>query len=261
VLDLGIAGKVAVVTGGSAGIGLACARLLAQEGARVVLAARGSERLKAACASIAEATPSACPLAISADLSTVAGVDRVVTEAAAGFGRIDILINNAGATRAGKFSELTDDDFTGGWDLKLLGYIRMTRAVIPHMRGGSIVNIIGGGAKSPSATFLPGGTANAAVLNFTKGIAKELAADGVRVNAVSPGSTATERTIRLLEQEAAARGIPVPDMRAQRMAEIPLGRLVSPDEVARLAVLLSSDLFPSMTGTEIVIDGGRASWL
>ena len=178
------------------------------------------------------------------------------------FGRIDILINNAGSAVAGSFLELKDQAFEEAWQLKLLGYIRMVRAVMPHMierRDGRIINIIGGAARNPSPTFLPGGTANAALLNFTKGIARELAQHHIRINAISPGGTATERAECLLKQQAQARGISIEEAKANRSRSIPLGRLVQPKEIAAMALLLISDHAASITGTEVVIDGGSST--
>ncbi len=138
----------------------------------------------------------------------------------------------------------------------------MVRALVPSMaarRDGRIVNIIGGAARSPSPSFLPGGTANAALLNFTRGIAAELARQGIRINAISPGSTATERAERLAAQTAAARGVSVDEERAERAKEMPIGRLVAPEEIAAMAVFLVSDLAGAIAGAEVVIDGGRSA--
>ena len=165
-------------------------------GAAIVARAPGVQRRRA------EATRRRS-VAIAADLSLAADVTRAAAAARGALGGIDILINNAGWAMGGPFVDLDDEAYRRAWDLKLLGYIRMTRAVVPAMiarRDGRIVNIIGGAGRTPNAEFLPGSTANAALINFTRGLSKELAKHNVRINAISPGTTATERQERLVEQ-------------------------------------------------------------
>ena len=186
--------------------------------------------------------------------------EQVVQTAIDHFGKIDILVNCAGAARAGAFLELSDQDFLDAWSLKLLGYIRMVREVVPHMiqrKDGRIVNIIGAAGRTPPATFLAGSTANAALINFTRGISKELAQDNIRINAISPGPTETERATRLAEQTAQAKGISVEDVLAESARSMPLGRMIQPTEIAALVLFLVSDLAMGITGTEILIDGGQ----
>lgn len=261
-MDLHLTGKTALVTGGSAVIGAACARALAQEGVRVAIVARNEQRLQATAAKIrALCPPGSVPnvLPLAADLRQAEDIQRVVVSAMAQFGHLDILVNNAGAARAGAFLTLPDDAYLDAWSLKLLGYIRMVRAVAPHMierRDGRIVNIVGGAGRTPSPSFLASSTVNAALLNFTRGIAKELAGHNVRINAISPGSTATERADHLAEQRSAALGISVEEVKAQSALSIPLGHMVAPDEIAAMVLLLVSDRVRSMTGAEVIIDGG-----
>lgn len=261
-MELGLAGKTAIVTGGSAGIGLACARALFEEGVSVAIIGRDAERLALAVESIIAQPSRAVPvvLPLAADLSQAEAVERAVTTAHQRFGRLDILVNSAGAARAGNFFDLPDEAFLAAWQLKLLGYLRMVRAVARHMiqqRDGRIVNIIGGAGRTPRPSFLAGSTTNAALLNFTRGLSKELATHNVRINAISPGLTATERAERLAEQEAAASGQSLAAVKAATLAAIPLGRLVDPGEIAALVCLLVSDRTASMTGGEILIDGGQ----
>ena len=259
-LELNLAGKTAIVTGGSAGIGFAIAKALYREGVSVAIAARNPERLEQAAQAIRELPNQGNQvLAISADLSQAEGVDTVVSKTLAAFGQIDILINNAGSAQAGTFLELEDQTFVDAWNLKLLGYIRLVKAVIPDQiqrRDGRIVNIIGGAGRTPRPSFLPGGTTNAALLNFTRGIAKELAQHNIRINAISPGATATERGDRLAEQNAQIRGVSVAEIKAETVKSIPLGKVAQPEEIANLALFLVSDLAASITGAEILVDGG-----
>ena len=261
-MELNLTGKTAIVTGGSAGIGLACAEALFAEGVSVLIVGRTPERLEQAVQSIisADANGQERIYSVSADLTIAEDVRRVEKEAIKYLQNIDILINCAGAARAGAFFELSDQDFLDAWQLKLLGYIRMVRAIVPHMAGrkdGRIVNIIGAAGRTPPATFLAGSTANAALINFTRGISRELARDNIRINAISPGSTATERSKRLVRQTAAAKGISVDEALAETVDSIPTGRMVEPSEVADLALFLVSDRAASIIGAEILMDGGR----
>lgn len=259
-LDLQLSGKTAIVTGGSAGIGLAIAKSLYSEGVNVVIAARNPERLENAVSAIQSLpTTGAKVISITADLTQAESVERVVSTTLQQFGQIDILVNNAGSARAGSFLDLSDDVFLDAWNLKLLGYIRLVKAVVPHQKSrgdGRIVNIIGGAGRTPRPSFLPGGTTNAALLNFTRGISKELAEYNIRINAISPGATATERAERLAEQNAQARGITVEQAKAETLQGIPLKRIAQPEEIAALTLFLVSDLAASITGAEILVDGG-----
>jgi NAD(P)-dependent dehydrogenase (short-subunit alcohol dehydrogenase family) len=262
-VDLKLAGKTAIITGGSAGIGRACAMALYEEGVSAVIVGRDVERLAAARQAI-EALPTRGAAAkvatVSADMSKADDVDRLVIEALGHLGHIDIVVNNAGASRAGNFLNLDDEAYLETWSLKLLGYIRLVRAVVPHMierHDGRIVNIVGAAGRTPGPTFLPGSTTNAALLNFTRGIAKELAQYNIRINAISPGLTATERAERLAQQNALSAGISVEEAKARAVAAIPIGHAADPAEIAAMTVLLVSDRASSITGAEVIIDGGQ----
>ena len=260
-MELNLSDKVAIVTGGSAGIGLACAKSLIAEGVSVVIASR--ERAEEAVGSIRQLNDGVQKdqvVAVKGDLSAANQAKSVVKKAIDKFGKVDILINCAGAARAGAFLELTDQDFLDAWTLKLLGYIRMVREVLPHMierKDGRIINIIGAAGRTPSAIFLAGSTANAALINFTRGISKEVAQHNIRINAISPSQTETERANLLAEQIAKAKGVSVEEIMTESAQSIPLGRMIQPAEIAALAVFLVSDLASSITGAEILIDGGQ----
>jgi 3-oxoacyl-[acyl-carrier protein] reductase/bacilysin biosynthesis oxidoreductase BacG len=257
-VDLHLQGKIALVTGGSSGIGLACARELADEGCEVALVARDRIRLATAAAELGVTGSKIVP--IVADLARGDEIKRAVFEATPALGLIDILVNSAGAARGGIFAEVDDAAFTEAWELKVLGYIRMTRAVIPRMierRDGNIINIGGLAGRIPFVGFLTGSTANAALLNFTRGISKELAPHNVRINAVSPGTTATERSQRLLDQHKDP-AKSVDEARTEVTRSIPLGREVLPSDIVAAVAFLVSDRSASTTGTELLVDGGVA---
>ena len=260
-LDLGLSGKTAIVTGGSRGIGLAAAKALFTEGASVVIAANDKiEEAKASIRQLSGKDRESEVLAVELDLTKAESVKLVVKSAIDHFGKIDILVNCAGAARAGSFLELSDQDFLDAWNLKLLGYIRMVREVVPYMiqrKDGRIVNIIGAAGRTPPATFLTGSTANAALINFTRGISKELAQYQIRINAISPGPAETERATLLCEQIAQARNISVEEAIAESVSSIPLGRMIKPTEIATLVLFLVSNLAAAITGVEILIDGGQ----
>jgi len=257
-MDLGLRGKAALVTGASRGIGRAVALALAREGARVAICARGADALASAAAAIHRETGTEATT-IEADLSTLDGVTRVVDAALGRLGAIDVLVNNAGAIRGGDFLKTPDEQWTADWSLKLLGYIRMSRAVFPVMQsqgGGRICNVVGAAARNPSPTYLAGGAANAALVNFTKGLADLGAPSGILVTAVSPAATATERWEGLMAQQAAAAGKPVEQYRAEAEKAYPLGRIATPQDVADLVCFLVSERASFLTGICITVDGG-----
>jgi NAD(P)-dependent dehydrogenase (short-subunit alcohol dehydrogenase family) len=259
-MDFNLSGKVAIVTGGSTGIGLACAKALYQEGVNLAIVARDPSKLEQAVQRIhACASVPAKVIAVPADLTQTESAEQLVSTVLHQFGHIDILINNAGAPRVGSFLDLDDSAYLDTWNLKPLGYIRLVKAVVPSMierQDGRIVNIIGSAGRTPGANFLPGGMSNAALLNFTRGVSKELARYNIRISAISPGFTATDRANHLAEKNSQARGISLEDAKAELVQSIPLGRLVDPDHIAAMTVFLVSDLAASITGTEILIDGG-----
>src|SRR5215469_3968131 len=148
------------------------------------------------------------------------------------------------------------------WVVKELGYVRMVRAVAPHMmaRGsGSIINIIGNTARTPTEDFIIGSMVNAALINFTRGISRELARNNVRINAISPGWTLTEQQQQVIDMQSAATGVPSEDIERREARGVPIGRLVRMEEIATLALLLASDKLPALTGEDIIIDGGTTT--
>lgn len=260
-LDLKLSGRVAIVTGGSAGIGLASAKALFKEGACVVIASNDqTENAAEVIRQLSRVDTKNEVLPVDIDLTKEDSAKIVVKTAIDYFGKIDILVNCAGAARAGTFLELTDQMYLDAWSLKLLGYIRMVREVVPHMmqcEDGRIVNIIGSSGRTPPTTYLCGSTANAALINFTRGISKELSKHNIRINGISPGPTETEHFKRFVENTAKARGTSIEKIMAETTSEMPIGRMIKPEEIATLILFLVSDLSAAITGTEILIDGGQ----
>ncbi len=194
-MELGLGGKVAIVTGGSKGIGRATALGLVAEGAAVLVCARGQEALDEVVAAVGSASRERIA-ALAADLTDGAAIKRVVAHCIRQFGRVDILINNAGSARPGEFLKLDDQAWIDDWQLKFFGYVRMAREVLPHMDqqgGGVILNVIGAAAMNPRRSYMIGGAANAALNHFTKALADEGAKSGVRVVGINPGPILTER--------------------------------------------------------------------
>ena len=257
-MDLELTDKTALVTGGSKGIGRAIALALAAEGVRVAVCARDKAALEKVTEEIRRRSRRDA-IAIPADLSQLADVERVVGAARETLGRIDILVNNAGAIRGGAFLDIPDAQWTDDWSLKLLGYIRMARAVFPLMRqqgGGRIINVVGAAARNPAPTYLTGGAANAALVNFTKGLADLGAPANILVTAVSPAATATERWESLMAQQAAGAGRSIDAVRADAHAPYKLGRIATPEDIADLVCFLASARASFITGICITVDGG-----
>ncbi len=257
-MDLEITDKVALVTGGSKGIGRAVALMLAEEGARVAIVARDKATLDKAATEIRDRTKREV-VAIAADLSQLPDVERVVKTTKERLGRIDFLVNNAGAIRGGAFLDIPDAQWAGDWNLKLLGYIRMARAVFPIMQaqgGGRIVNVTGAAARNPAPTYLTGGAANAALTNFTKGLADLGAPSNILVTAVAPAATATERWENLIAQQAKGSGRPVEQVRAEALEPYKLGRMATPEDIAGVVAFLVSARASFVTGICVTVDGG-----
>jgi NAD(P)-dependent dehydrogenase (short-subunit alcohol dehydrogenase family) len=259
-METGLRGKVAMVSGASKGIGKAIALGLAAEGVQLSLCARTEGLLKTTATEIEEKQSVAC-LAYPADLSQAEVIQGWVRATVERFGGIDILVNNAGAIQGGPFLTLTDQAWLEGWQLKLLGYIRMAREVFPHLQrrgGGRIINVIGLAGRQPFPNYMIGGAANAALLNFTKALADEGAPYGVLVTGVSPGPIRTERWDGLLVKWSQARGMTPQTVEAELLKDVPLRRPGTPEEVANVVLFLASNLSSYLTGTTIAVDGGMS---
>jgi len=257
-MDLGLTGKVAIVTGGTQGIGRATALRLASEGALVVVCARGQELLDAAVAQV-RATGGQGH-AVAADVSRPDAARRIVDEALKAFGRIDILVNNAGTSATGAFESVPDEAWQADLDLKLFGAIRLIRQAVPHMKqqgGGRIVNVTNIGAKQPSAGSMPTTVSRAAGLAMTKALSKELAPDGILVNTVCIGLIRAGQH----ERAAARRGIDVEELYGTMARNVPLGRVGRAEEAANVIAFLASEAASFVTGTSVNLDGGACAVL
>lgn len=253
-----LAGRVALVSGGSKGIGLAICHALAARGAHVSVCSRTPEHVAAAAAEV-EACHGRRALGIAADFRRAEPIERAVAETVAAFGSIDILINNAGVTPFGLFAETTDTEWQETFDLKLFGAVRAMRAALPHMRAagrGSIVNVIGTSSITTAVAMSANGAACAALLHLTKGVAIEVGRYGIRVNAVSPGATDTGRWQQAIDVLAQLGGTDAAAAQRAIEAATPLGRIGRPEEIAEVVAFVASDASPYMTGAHVVVDGG-----
>jgi 3-oxoacyl-[acyl-carrier protein] reductase len=255
-------GKVVVISGGSRGIGRAIATAFAREEAQTVLAASSEAHLAEAQKAIVQSGGPE-PMTVAGDLRQLAGCKQVFDRVSERFKRCDILINNAGATRAGNFLELPDEAWLDGYALKFFGAVRLTRLFWPLVKTaqGHVVNIIGGAARTVEPEFLIGGSVNSAFANFTKGLSRLGMRDGVNVNAIHPGVTATDRTEQLLVQRAAAQGKTVEALRAETLAKGGIKRMATPEDVAELTLFLCSERARQIQGTATAVDGGATPGL
>ena len=262
-MDLGLTDKVAIVTGGSEGIGKAAAQRMAEEGARVVIVARGQEKLDQAALDIRTATEGMV-LPVSADVSHPDSAEQVVQTALDNFGRVDILVNNAGVSLAKPFEDVTDDEWEYDFDLKVWGAVRLIRRSIPEMRkvgGGRIINVTNLGGRTPGAGSMPTSISRATGIAITKGLSKDLARDNILVNTVCIGIVKsgqhTRRYDRLVETN--------PDLTLDEFYEqtaiargVPLGRIAETEEAGDVIAFLASERASYLTGIAINIDGGTS---
>jgi len=255
-MDLQLTGKRALITGGSKGIGLACVRAFAAEGARVVMVSRSQANLDAARSALPAYAHA--PVAVAANLARAEDARRAVDAATRALGAIDVLVNSAGAAKRHPPDELSAEAWHDAMDAKFFSYVHVVDPVVRAMgaRGrGVIVNIIGQGGKVGNPVHLPGGAANAALMLATVGLAGAYGPKGVRVNAINPGGTLTGRVQEGLAAEARMTGRSPDDLLAAMQKRIPLGRLATPEEVASVAVFLASDAASYVTGAIVPMDG------
>jgi NAD(P)-dependent dehydrogenase (short-subunit alcohol dehydrogenase family) len=255
-MDLGLNGKVVLITGGSKGIGLACARAFLDEGAKVALVSRDQANLDNALKAL-DAGKRA--VGIAADLKQAQAAQDTAARTETALGPIDILVNSAGAARRYLPEELNASSWHDAMDAKYFTYVHMLDAVLPRMaaRGqGVVVNIIGTGGKVATSYHLPGGAANSALMLATVGLAQVYGPKGVRIAAINPAATLTSRVTEALKLEAKLRGQSEQEVLAQGQAKVPLGRYAAPEDIANLTLFLASAKASYVTGAIIPMDGG-----
>jgi NAD(P)-dependent dehydrogenase (short-subunit alcohol dehydrogenase family) len=254
-MDLGLKDKRILITGGSKGIGLACAKAFLAEGARVALVSRSKENLDAARKALKDC------YTIAADLTDAAAAAAMVERVEKEFGALDVLVNSAGAAKRTDADDLTPTAWRAGMDAKYFSYIHVIDPVIKRMgkRGqGAVINVIGSGGKVASPTHLAGGAANAALLLATAGLAYAYASKGVRVVGVSPGVTKTERVAEGLKAEAKRANVSEEQAYKQMISRLPMGRPAEPEEIADIVVFAASERGRYLTGANISTDGAAS---
>ena len=257
-MDLGLEGKVCVVTGASRGIGLATARKLCDEGARVLFVARSADAVQRA----AEGCGGDW---LAVDVTAPDAADRIVATCAEQMGGIDVLVNNAGTSFARPLDDLTDEDWNGQWQLHVMAAMRLMRCAAPRMAragGGRIVNVTSSAGKRPSLTNAAYSVTKAAQLSLSRVFADTWAAEGVLVNAVAPGPVGSDLWVAeggLADQTAAARGISREEALSAQAEKVPLGRFAEPEEIADVVVFLCSERASTVTGAAWSADGGAVN--
>ena len=258
-MDLGLQGKVALVTASSQGLGRACAHALSAEGAKVAICARNEKGLRAAADEIARDTGNQV-LAIVADLTSARDCKLVVKETVDFFGELQVLVTNNGGPPAGYFFDIDDNDWYRATELTLMSAIRLIRAAVPHMQSkkwGRIINITSVSVKEPLDNLVLSNSLRAGVVGVARTLANQLATDGITVNNVLPGYILTGRVEELAETQAKDQNTTPEEVLASFAAPVPVGRIGTPEELAAVVAFLSSEQAAYVNGTSILVDGGR----
>lgn len=256
-MDLGLKGRIALVTGASKGLGFAAADLLAREGARVAINSRNSERLEKALASIKSSGGEA--IALPGDVADPSVPDQLVAQTVQQLGGLDILIANAGGPPSGPFDQIDDDAWRQAVELSFLSNVRLIRAALPYLKQSAtpaVLTVTSYSVKQPIPNLVLSNSIRAATVGLTKSLAMELGSEGIRFNSILPGWTETERVANLMSSRASNKGTSVQAEIAAQAAEIALGRLAQPEEFAAAAVFLVSPAASYITGVMLNVDGG-----
>ncbi|MFC1975976.1 SDR family oxidoreductase [Chloroflexota bacterium] len=258
-MNLGLKNKIALVTASSKGLGRASAETLAQEGAKIAICARDGKVLKATADEIAGATRSEV-LAIPADVNSSRDIERVVKETVKHFGKLHILVTNAGGPPAGYFAEFDDKQWQEAFNLTMMSAVRLIRTAIPHMqkeKWGRIINITSSSVKEPVDNLILSSSIRAAIHGMAKTLANQVAQDGITVNNVMPGYILTDRMRQLAQDTAERTGQAVTDVLAELGQPTPVGRIGHPKELGALVAFLASEQAAYINGVSIPVDGGR----
>ncbi|MFB5674800.1 SDR family oxidoreductase [Paenibacillus terreus] len=256
-MDLHLTNRKALVAASSSGLGKAIAAQLVAEGADVMLVSRNESKLAEAREELAKLGGGRVEYTV-ADVKDKGDVEKLLQRTGELFGRIDILVCNSGGPPAGKFEELTDEDWEHAFHLNLLSYVRMIRGALPYMKelGGHIVNMTSTSIKQPIPGLVLSNTFRTGVAGLTKTLSQELAPYGILINTVAPGRIETDRIVQLDSKKAEQQGVPLEQIQERSQAEIPLGRYGTPEEFAKAVVFLLSGANTYLTGTTLVVDGG-----
>ena len=257
-MDLGLEDRVAIVGGGSKGLGLACAMSLAREGAKVAICSRQVENLDAAAKEI-QSTTGTQVLTVPGDLSQLGDIQNLFSKTVQHFGRLDIVVCNSGGPPEGRAVDTLEETWERAIQMALTFFIRMGREAVPHLKKqswGRIVNILASTVYQPIDNLVTSGVTRMGTVAFAKSLADEVGRDNILVNNVAPGFLLTDRMLNLIESRARDSGESVDALLEARAATIPVGRIGRPEELADLVTFLSSEKNSYITGTTILVDGG-----